>query len=229
MSKINFISYEKEWNMPEVAKPYPAKKHVPDWFKDLPNDNYENEIGTIKNCIPFIDAMTTGYIIPVPETIIIKPIDKHNIGIGGPGKDFVKSHSARQTENSPFGNAYTMKILNPFMIKTEKGVSCLFTAPINKPAPMPINVISSVVDTDMYDSIVHFPISVFFSDVDDDPFILEKGTPLVQVVPFRRESFEMEITNVKSHHLKKHKKATDQKSQDTKYYQKKIAQKKTYI
>ena len=53
-----------------IAEPIPAKSCLPVWFKNLPavaNEDLsvKNNALTIKRCMPFIDALTTGWIIPL--------------------------------------------------------------------------------------------------------------------------------------------------------------------
>ena len=45
-----------------------------------------------------------------------------------------------------------------------------------------------IVDTDEYPSLIHFP---FFATAPDGFYTLEKGTPLVQVIPFRRDDLQL--------------------------------------
>ena len=42
---------------------------------------------------------------------------------------------------------------------------------------------AGIVDTDSYSAHIHFP---FFATAPDGLHVVEKGTPLVQVIPFRR-------------------------------------------
>ena len=57
-----------------IAEPVPAKDAMPDWFKRLPPFDKaqlspkDNAI-TIKRCMPFIDALTTGWILPLAATV----------------------------------------------------------------------------------------------------------------------------------------------------------------
>ena len=46
-------------------------------------------------------------------------------------------------------------------------------------------MLSGVVDTDTYQSLINFP---FFATAADGVYALERGTPLVQVIPFRRDT-----------------------------------------
>ena len=56
--------------------------------------------------------------------------------------------------------------------------------PLNRHQPV-FQLFSGVVDTDTYQSLIHFP---FVATAADGVYTLEKGTPLVQVIPFRREA-----------------------------------------
>lgn len=52
------------------AIPHPVKagKLMPDWFRKLPKSMQQQDKaapGTIKRCVPFLDALTQGYIIPL--------------------------------------------------------------------------------------------------------------------------------------------------------------------
>ena len=59
--------------------------------------------------------------------------------------------------------------------------------PVNRPNGV-FQVLSGVVDTDTYRSLIHFP---FFATGPDGLHVIEKGSPLVQVIPFRRDAAEL--------------------------------------
>ncbi len=71
---------------------------------------------------------------------------------------------------------------------TPPGWSCLFVPLLNRPNPL-FQVFAGVVDTDTYRSLIHFP---FVATAPDGVHTLEKGTPLVQCIPFRRETAAIE-------------------------------------
>ncbi len=52
-------------------------------------------------------------------------------------------------------------------------------------------MLSGLVDTDSYRSPVNFP---FVAVADDGVYTLKKGTPLVQVIPFRRADIALEAS-----------------------------------
>ena len=52
-------------------RPYPANKDIPDWYKAMPveAEAHGAKGGTVKNCPPFLEAMTCGYILPLAADI----------------------------------------------------------------------------------------------------------------------------------------------------------------
>ncbi len=88
---------------------------------------------------------------------------------------------------STFGARPPCKFLNFWTIATPAGWSCLFVQPLNRPNGV-FEVVAGIVDTDTYRSPIHFP---FFAIGDDGLHVIEKGSPLIQVIPFRRDSAEI--------------------------------------
>ena len=64
----------------------------------------------------------------------------------------------------------------------------MFINPLNRPNGL-FEIISGIVDTDSYPALINFP---FFATGPDGVHVIEKGTPLVQVIPFRRDAAEVE-------------------------------------
>jgi hypothetical protein len=74
------------------------------------------------------------------------------------------------------------KFHDHWTIRTARGRSCLFLPPLNRPNPL-FHCVAGIVDTDRCASPVHLP---FFATGPDGVHVIERGTPLVQVIPFRR-------------------------------------------
>jgi hypothetical protein len=55
---------------------------------------------------------------------------------------------------------------------------------LNRPSSV-VEIVAGIVDTDSYQSLINFP---FFATAEDGVYILERGTPLVQVIPFHRKT-----------------------------------------
>jgi hypothetical protein len=174
-----------------IAEPVPAKAVIPEWFRRLaPVDKshvtaLDNGL-TVKRCMPFLDALTMGWILPLAATIRLEIKD------GGrtveAGWEFervmVSNHAPHQVAGNPREPRPPCKLHNYWTITTPPGWSCLFVPPLNRPNPV-IEVFSGIVDTDTYRSPINFP---FIATAADGVYTLERGTPLAQVVPFRRET-----------------------------------------
>jgi hypothetical protein len=187
--RIRFLcSKEDEGVLPP---PVPARDYLPNWFRRLPAFDPQRTSAadsglTIKRCMPFLDAMTTGWIIPLAATVRLEIRD------GGTrvdsGWDFdrtmVSNHGTHQIKGHPKDRLPPCKFHNYWTIVTPPGWSCLFVDPLNRPNGI-FELVSGVVDTDSYASQVHFP---FFATGLDGLHVIEKGSPLVQVIPFRRDS-----------------------------------------
>lgn len=174
-----------------IADPIPAKAHMPGWFRRLPPiDATQAGTGsaglTIKRCMPFLDAMTTGWIIPLAATVRLEIRDNGcTVDAGWDfDRELVSNHSPYQVAGNPKDPRPPCKFHNYWTIVTPPGWSCLFIPPVNRPHPV-FEVLSGVVDCDTYRSHVHFP---FFANAADGKYTIERGTPLVQVIPFKRET-----------------------------------------
>lgn len=177
-----------------IAPPVAAKTYIPDWFRKLPavdaaQVSSKNTGLTIKRCMPFLDAMNTGWIIPLAATVRL------DVREGGrkveAGWDFdrtmVSFHGDHQVRGNPKAPRAACKFHNHWTILTPPGWSCLFVDPLNRPNNV-FEIIAGVVDTDTYGAPVHFP---FFPTASDGLHVIEKGSPMVQVIPFRRDSTEL--------------------------------------
>jgi hypothetical protein len=183
--------------------PEPASKSIPDWYKDM-----ESYIGgkkkptgdagtsaTIKRCMPVFDSITSGYIIKSPSDVYVT--QKEEAGITDPwwewaSNDLITFHTIQQAPTHPAntGHKALPKWTNPWSIKTPKGYSCLFIQPMHRESPF--TIMPGIVDTDTYQAPVNFPFVL--NDIKFEG-IIPAGTPIAQVIPFKRDSFSMRIGN----------------------------------
>ncbi|TIP24290.1 MAG: hypothetical protein E5X67_29795 [Mesorhizobium sp.] len=173
-----------------IAPPVAAKTVLPDWFRKLPPVDQQQASATsngltVKRCMPFLDAMTTGWILPLAATVRLEIKDGGSAVDAGWEFDrvMVSNHGAHQVAGNPKEPAPPCKFHNYWSIRTPPGWSCLFLPPLNRPA-QPFECVAGIVDTDTYAAHIHFP---FFATAPDGLYVIEKATPLVQVIPFRRE------------------------------------------
>ena len=71
LNKIIEFSAPEDYVNDEIQKdtfPTPVKSNIPDWYKKLKHVLGE---GTAKGCMPFLDTLTTGYILKAPQDLRI--------------------------------------------------------------------------------------------------------------------------------------------------------------
>lgn len=181
--------------------PTSASKAIPEWYKKLPRfiNNSDKPIKALgrkdlKTCVPFRDAMISGYMILLPADIEVTrsvngdvdifqnkqlvfnvvekrgPLDLNHQGYGMP---------------NPVGTYPIMFAWSALWgIKTNKSDSVLITHPLNR-NDLPFVTTSGIID------------SGYFSVAGNIPFfikegfegVIPKGTPIAQVIPFKREAW----------------------------------------
>jgi hypothetical protein len=175
-------------NMVDIwPHPKPAGRFIPEEYKKLERHTKNNlHQPTLKTCVPFLDAMTSGYIIPFDQDYVVDPIeDDFSVVPANKEQDDFGFHNSTQLPDSwkEISGKNAGKFHNKWLIKTPPGYSCLFIKPINRLEPR-FEIISGIVDTDVYINTIHFP---FILHKRDEQFLIKKGDPMVQVIPFKRE------------------------------------------
>ena len=66
--QIEFICHE-DYAHTDLEKPEPVRLHIPDWYKKL--EHTIKEV-TIKGCMPFLDTLTAGYVLKMPQDLHIE-------------------------------------------------------------------------------------------------------------------------------------------------------------
>jgi hypothetical protein len=173
-----------------IAPPVQAKTVLPEWFRKLPavdrsHVTTANNGLTVKRCMPFLDAMMSGWLLTLGATVRLEI--KNGGQTVNAGWEFdrvmVSNHGAHQVAGNPKEPAPPCKFHNYWSVRTAPGWSCLFVPPLNR-SGQPFECVAGIVDTDRYFADIHFP---FFTTAPDGLYTIEKGTPLVQVVPLRRD------------------------------------------
>jgi hypothetical protein len=182
MPLIEFLARTQD--LGRYPRPYPANKAIPDWVKSMPRERGGGP--TLKHCPPLLEAMTAGYIIPAPCDVTFTLTSDAKLSWQAADNHLIAAHHRVQYEGAPFENELIVKFINPWVIRTPEGYSTLITAPLNR-FSMPFIPLSGVVETESYYREVHLPtISIMRPGTQ---FQLNKGDPLVQAIPFRRESW----------------------------------------
>jgi len=184
----------------EPSKPYFPKiktmrSSVPEWYRKgvrqlEPSGNIKAPQPTIKSCVPFLDAMTSGYYIPLPVDIYVtqenglpyyawQPSDEEHINIRTP--DAVQGLPIPPGYANQYAGWKTAVAL-----ELPKGYSAVFTHPLNR-TDLPFFTLSGIVDSyTMYNGVIPFFLQKDFVG------LIPQGTPIVQIIPFKRESWSAE-------------------------------------
>lgn len=202
---IEFLCEEHLYGV--IPHPQPAKKVLPRWFKSIPGyanngatDMFGQPAMTAKKCLPMIDAMSIGFIIPLMGDQGIRSNDNcTEIIIGPTSKEFpkiVERHDISQVGYDPLFKSNPIKFINPWVIKTAPGWSTLFVPCINH-LEQRFTLLSGMVDTDRYPKQVNFPGTWDAPNFDD---VLLAGTPLMTAIPLRRADI---VTQAPVRHMRK--------------------------
>lgn len=183
-----------------LSKPKPASEYIPQWYKDA--ISYTDPSGkkaptidrtpyvTVKRCMPLWDMMTAGYIIETPYDIYVRQTDEGPYWQWG-DQQAIAFQSMEQTQNHPnFRDInYAVRIVNPWSIKTPKGWSILVMQPTHR-EPSFVSILPGIVDTDDFS----IPFNIFIKLVDNKfEGMIPAGTPLAQVIPFKRENWSSRL------------------------------------
>jgi hypothetical protein len=144
-------------------------------------------------CAPFLDALTFGYTIPLSADILV---EENN---GSPFLSWKDSNFNMVTVRDwnslgdfPIPNGFHrthFTWVEPYSLRLPKGYSALITHPLNR-FDLPFLTFSGVVDGGwaMFPGNLPFLLQKGFTG------ILEQGTPIAQIIPFKQDSWELTKT-----------------------------------
>lgn len=198
------IIFTDTLGVPEEYRPIPASKVIPDWYKNLESyisgekkpDGNAGTSATAKRCMPIFDSISAGYIILTHVDLWVSQRPDETTGKIAPYYEWanfgaISFHPKQQLPEHPDGTGHELaypKWNNAWAIQTPPGYSTLFISPLHRETP--IIALPGVVDTDTYTAPVNFPFVLRDPKMEG---IIPVGTPIMQVIPFKREEWEMKI------------------------------------
>ena len=204
--KIKFTSNLGKTGKQFLPLPVSSKKSVPDWYKQMASFHEKKfDQPTVKKCMPFLDALSMGYIIKTGWDFLLKKSDTDkgwrmemafHKGVGpylAERSIGIEHHQVHQYPKEGFNKDeihVVLKLLSPWVITTPPGYSCLFVNPFNHLRPH-FRVLEGVVDTDTYTMPVNFP--MIPKKFEEDQKIIPAGTPIGMVIPFKRDPWKMDV------------------------------------
>ena len=193
--------------------PMAAKKHVAPYWKNMPmfhgegdeekfknkTANRSNVFLSLKHCMPYFDAMTAGYhyVLHTDTEVYLEnglPKLKWSSPVE-PAGDRVLKEMPVPHGHYPAHFGWQMY----WGFELPEGYSALITHPINR-YDLPFTTVSGLVDYDIYP----LPGNVSFHIKNNFEGIIEAGTPIMSIIPVKRENWKSVI------------------NQDTDFFQKKM-------
>jgi hypothetical protein len=183
-----------------LPRPVAARTVLPQWLRTMPasafSELHDQEIRTVKQCPPFVDAMAHGFIVPLPCDVTVRDgkfswsWDLPPLAAKAHPRSPLSFHVPAQTTGTPFHDPARAVIkFNCFWtIELEPGYSLFATHPVNR-ADLPFRLLTGMVDSDRFNGVgILFPavwVDAGFNGV------LPAGTPVAQCFPLKRELAEL--------------------------------------
>ena len=198
MKLIHFFANKK---FADLGQPQPIKHLLPQWWKDaesrVPNpENGFIESG-LKKCVPFMDAMISGYTLTLPYDVFVIPLEDGNIKLSWSGPAALQDFVAERTKElgatlpRPAGHAPNHLVWRGIWgMRTPRGWSVLVTHPLNR-FDLPFTTTSGIIDSDEFSA----PGNIPFFIKEGFSGMIPKGTPIAQIIPIKRASWKMVPNN----------------------------------
>jgi hypothetical protein len=196
-NKINFIARDI-YGYEVCPKPFPAFQAIPNWWKEakpytsgkLEMDQYTTN-ANFKKCTPMLDALTSGYIFPLWADVFVQQIDGIPNLTWRTDRELFTIHGYDLGVEIPDGySKYIFKYCNMWYPKMPKGYSMLITSPFGY-HNLPFKAVTGIMDSDLSPHELTPP--VFLKEGFEG--IVEKGTPMFQMTPIKRDDWESEFTH----------------------------------
>lgn len=233
-------TYPNEEFLSMLTPPVEASKKIPQWYKDLcsyggtstdlkdlmPVNDRSSDGSNVstKLCLPFLDSMLSGYIYSFEDDLTVE-LDSD----GSPNfywtKDFGMMDKRFEVDMAIPDNVYPVQfgIKMNWYYETPPGYSLLFTHPFNRPE-LPFYVPSGIVDSDIWG----LPIFIPFFIKRGFEGVIKAGTPLIQMLPIKREAWSIEIDSSKESIERNKIREEKRRSHITAHYKKTTWQRKQY-
>jgi hypothetical protein len=183
-----------------LPRPVAARAALPDWLRDMPasafSELHGQQIRTVKQCPPFVDAMAHGFVMPLPCDVTVRngtfswAWDLPPLAVEMHPRSPLSFHVPAQVAGTPFHDTArsVIKFNSFWTIELEPGYSLFATHPVNR-ADLPFRLLSGLVDSDRFSDV-----GILFPAVWVDPNfagVLSAGTPVAQCFAVAREAAEL--------------------------------------
>jgi hypothetical protein len=185
----------------DLIRPTPARRALPEWLRSMPreafSDTHGQDVRTVKQCPPFIDAMSHGFVIPLPCDVTVRDgvlswdWDRPILSVDAHPRSPLSFHVPAQVAGTPLfdPDVGIVKFNSFWTIELEPGYSLFATHPVNR-TDLPFRLLTGLVDCDRFSDVgVLFPAIWANRDFEG---VLERGTPVAQCFPVSREALTLQ-------------------------------------
>ena len=192
MKLINFFTRKELAN---YGQPEPIKHHLPEWYRkaedSYPSDNGGKDPG-LKKCVPFLDAMISGYTLTLPFDVFVKTNEDGTLNIhwnAPPGLDnFIMERPTAlgHTMPRPAGHYTNHLVWRGFWgMKTPRNWSLMVVHPLNR-FDLPFTTTAGIIDSDEFFASGNLPFFIKEGFIGTIP----AGTPIAQLIPIKRAKWK---------------------------------------
>ena len=183
-----------------LPRPVAARSALPEWIRAMPRSSFSSthgqDVRTVKQCPPFVDAMSHGFVIPLPCDVTVRAgrlswdWDLPPLSVEAHPRSPISFHVPAQVAGTPFHRVDTaiVKFNSFWTIELEPGYSLFATHPINR-GDLPFRLMTGLIDSDLFTDV-----GILFPAVWIDPGfdgVLARGTPVAQCFPVGRDPLEL--------------------------------------
>ncbi len=183
-----------------LERPVPARAALPDWLRAMPatvfSPLHDTEVRTVKQCPPFVDAMSHGFVIPLPCDITVRngrlswDWDLPRLAVDAHPVSPLSFHVPAQVSGTSFHreDRAIVKFNSFWTVELEEGYSLFATHPANRD-DLPFRLLTGMVDSDRFSAV-----GILFPAVWVDPDfegVLPRGTPVAQCFPVARTPLDL--------------------------------------
>ncbi len=183
-----------------LPRPHAASQALPDWLRSMPrtalSEMHPDPVRTVKQCPPFVDAMTQGFVVPLPCDVLVQngvfswdwvvpPLSASHHP-----RAPISFHAPAQAVGTPFhtDDQVFVKFNSFWTITLEPGWSLFATHPVNR-FDLPFRLLTGLVEADRFNDV-----GLLFPSIwSDTSFtgLLPRGTPIAQCFPMQRAVLDL--------------------------------------
>jgi len=189
----------------QLPRPFAARHGLPDWLRRMPSSAFSETHGqnvrTVKQCPPFVDAMAHGFMIPLPCDVVIRDgcfswsWDLPPLSVEMHPRSPLSFHVPAQVTGTPFHtqDGAIVKFNSFWTIELAQDHSLFATHPVNRD-DLPFRLLTGLVDADRFTDVgILFP-AVWINPTFDG--VLKAGTPVAQCFPVLRDSLDLSFESL---------------------------------